>query len=323
MLDPQRCARLPVRTRSLPDSPANDVRSPSLHALTLQAQAMLRDRSAEADALLEVLPRAWLARAGSPRVPPPALYRPALGAVLQGAKQVLVGDTVLDYRAGDALITRLPVPARGVVTAADRQLPFMGLVVELDTAALRQLLNETGPIPVGAGLDPAPFSVVSLDASVLGCLQRLLQLADDSAQAQRLLWPALQRELLFRLLQGPAGPALVAMAQPSPVARRMATAIASLQRSFRQPLDAAALAARAGMGGTMFYRHFRIATGLSPLQYQKQLRLLEARRLLQRGGTGIAEAAFAVGYESPSQFSREFSRLFGHPPRDSLPSTSR
>ncbi|WP_159092022.1 AraC family transcriptional regulator [Stenotrophomonas sp. ZAC14D2_NAIMI4_7] len=294
-----------------------------MHALTLQAQSVLRARGAAAESLLQLLPGAWLAQSGAPRVPAPALYRPALGTVLQGAKQVLVGDAVLDYRAGDALLTRLPVPARGVVTRGNPQTPFVGLVIELDTAALRQLLAELRDQPRGDAAAPAPFSVVALQAPILGCLQRLLELAVDTSQAQQLLWPALQRELLFRLLQGAAAPALLAMAQPSPVARRMASAIRSVQRGFRQPLDTAALASRAGMGSTLFYRHFRAATGLSPLQYQKQLRLLEARRLLQRGGTGIAAAAFAVGYESPSQFSREFSRLFGHAPRDSLPPTAR
>ena len=323
MLPPWHRPHLPDCTRSLPDSLATDGRRATLHALTLQAQSVLHARGAAAGSLLELLPGAWLAQAGSRRVPAPALYRPALGAVLQGAKQVWVGDAVLDYRAGDALLTRLPVPARGVVTGGDRHMPFVGLVMELDAAALRQLLGELRDLATVDAAAPAPFSVVALDAPVLGCLQRLLELAVDSAQAQQVLWPPLQRELLFRLLQSAAGPALRAMAQPSPLARRMASAIRSVQRGFRQPLDAAALASRAGMGSTLFYRHFRAATGLSPLQYQKQLRLLEARRLLQRGGCGIAAAAFAVGYESPSQFSREFSRLFGHAPRDSLPSTPR
>ncbi|HCV95509.1 MAG TPA: AraC family transcriptional regulator, partial [Stenotrophomonas sp.] len=202
-----------------------------------------------------------------------------------------------------------------MVSRGDHHAPFLGLVVELDPVALRQLLGQLGNPPAVEVARPAPFSVVCLDSPVLNCLQRLLALALDTSDAQRLLWPGLQHELLFRLLQGEAGPALRAMAQPSALARRMASAIGHLQRSFRQPLDAAALASRAGMGSALFYRHFRAATGLSPLQYQKQLRLIEARRLLQRGGTSISATAFAVGYESPSQFSREFSRLFGHAPR--------
>lgn len=323
MLRPRFCLHLPNRVRSLPDFPAIEDHQATLRALALQAQAVLRARITDESPLLELLPGAWLARTGSTRVPAPALYRPAVGAVLQGAKQVWVDDAVLEYRAGNALLTRQPVPARGMVSRGDHHTPFLGLVVELDTGVLRQLLGQLGSPPAGEAPHPAPFSVVALDWPVLNCLQRLLALALDTPDAQRLLWPGLQHELLFRLLQGEAGPALLAMAQPSPLARRMASAIGHLQRSFRQPLDAAALASRAGMGSALFYRHFRAATGLSPLQYQKQLRLIEARRLLQRGGTSISATAFAVGYESPSQFSREFSRLFGHAPREALPPTAR
>jgi len=323
MLRPRCRPHLPNCTRSLPDFPATCDRQAPLRALALQAQAVLRARSLDAEPLLELLPGAWLARTGSTRAPAPALYRPAVAAVLQGAKQVWVGDAVLEYRAGDALLTRQPVPARGMAARGNHQTHFLGLVVELDTVLLRQLLSQLGNPPTGQAPHPAPFSVVALDSPVLSCLLRLLELALDTPDAQRLLWPALQRELLFRLLQGEAGPALLAMALPSPLARRMAGAIRTLQRSFRQPLDAAALASRAGMGSALFYRHFRAATGLSPLQYQKQLRLIEARRLLQGGGTSISATAFAVGYESPSQFSREFSRLFGHAPREALPPIAR
>ncbi|HAI45851.1 MAG TPA: AraC family transcriptional regulator [Stenotrophomonas sp.] len=323
MLRPRCRLHVPNCVRSLPDSPATEDHQATLRALALQAQAVLCARSVDASPLLELLPGAWLARTGSTRVPAPALYRPAVGAVLQGAKQVWVDDAVLEYRAGSALLTRQPVPARGMVSRGDHHAPFLGLVVELDPVALRQLLGQLGNPPAVEVARPAPFSVVCLDSPVLNCLQRLLALALDTSDAQRLLWPGLQHELLFRLLQGEAGPALRAMAQPSALARRMASAIGHLQRSFRQPLDAAALASRAGMGSALFYRHFRAATGLSPLQYQKQLRLIEARRLLQRGGTSISATAFAVGYESPSQFSREFSRLFGHAPRDALPPAGR
>lgn len=323
MLRPRCRLHVPNCVRSLPDSPATEDHQATLRALALQAQAVLCARSVDASPLLELLPGAWLARTGSTRVPAPALYRPAVGAVLQGAKQVWVDDAVLEYRAGSALLTRQPVPARGMVSRGDHHAPFLGLVVELDPVALRQLLGQLGNPPAVEVARPAPFSVACLDSPVLNCLQRLLALALDTSDAQRLLWPGLQHELLFRLLQGEAGPALRAMAQPSALARRMASAIGHLQRSFRQPLDAAALASRAGMGSALFYRHFRAATGLSPLQYQKQLRLIEARRLLQRGGTSISATAFAVGYESPSQFSREFSRLFGHAPRDALPPAGR
>lgn len=323
MLRPRCRLHVPNCVRSLPDSPATEDHQATLRALALQAQAVLCARSVDASPLLELLPGAWLVRTGSTRVPAPALYRPAVGAVLQGAKQVWVDDAVLEYRAGSALLTRQPVPARGMVSRGDHHAPFLGLVVELDPVALRQLLGQLGNPPAVEVARPAPFSVVCLDSPVLNCLQRLLALALDTSDAQRLLWPGLQHELLFRLLQGEAGPALRAMAQPSALARRMASAIGHLQRSFRQPLDAAALASRAGMGSALFYRHFRAATGLSPLQYQKQLRLIEARRLLQRGGTSISATAFAVGYESPSQFSREFSRLFGHAPRDALPPAGR
>lgn len=323
MLHPAHPPHLPDCTRSLPELAATDSNAHRLADLQIHACALLQARNAPGEALCEILPGAWLARAYSARLPAAALYRPALGAVLQSAKRVLVGDTVLDYRAGEGLLTHLPVPARGVVTAARRNAPFLGLVVELKPALLRQLLSDMGDAATMVESAPAPFSLVALDSSVLACLQRLLGLAGDSTSAQDILWPSLQRELFFRMLQGTAGPVLMAMAQPPPLARRMATAIRSVQHGFREPLDTAALARSAGMSATLFYRSFREATGLSPLQYQKQLRLLEARRLLERGGISISSAAFTVGYESPSQFSREFSRSFGHPPKRSLPSATR
>ena len=288
-----------------------------LAALRQQAQHWLTTQASSGDTLRELLPGVWLGRTRGARVPSAALYRPALGAVLQGAKQVLAGDRMLDYRAGEALLTRLPVPARGVVTASSRGTPFMGMVVELDPALLREVLAQMRTAPAPGEM--TAFSVVTLPASVLDCLLRLLRLAVDNEDARHLLLPSLQRELALRLLQGPDRAAVAALAQPPPEARRLGIALRTLQLGFRQPLDVAALAQRAGMSSSQFYRRFREATSLSPLQYHKQLRLLEARRLLQQGETSVASAAFAVGYESASQFSREYSRLFGQPPRHSVP----
>lgn len=316
MLRASPCTALPDRTRFMPDPAATETHA-LLAALRQQAQHWLTTQASSGDTLRELLPGVWLGRASGARVPSAALYRPALGAVLQGAKQVLAGDRVLDYRAGEALLTRLPVPARGVVTAGSRSTPFMGMVVELDPALLREVLAQmrTAPAPD----EMTVFSVVTLQAPVLDCLLRLLRLAVDNEDARHLLLPSLQRELALRLLQGPDGAAVAALAQPPPEARRLGIALRTLQRGFRQPLDVAALAQRAGMSSSQFYRRFREATSLSPLQYHKQLRLLEARRLLQQGDTSVASAAFAVGYESASQFSREYSRLFGQSPRHTVP----
>lgn len=307
---------VPDCARFMPDPAASESHA-LLTALRQQAQHWLAARAVSGDTLREALPGIWLARSGGERVPSAVLYRPALGAVLQGAKQVLAGDRVLEYRAGEALLTRLPVPARGAVTVGSRSAPFIGLVVELDPTLLREVLTQMSTAP--AAREVTAFSVVSLQAAVLDCLLRLLRLADDNEDARRLLLPALQRELALRLLQGPEGAALAALAQPPAEARRLGTALRTLQREFRQPLDVTTLAQRAGMSSSQFYRRFREATALSPLQYHKQLRLLEARRLLQQGGTSVASAAFAVGYESASQFSREYSRLFGQSPRHTVP----
>ncbi|WP_312320221.1 AraC family transcriptional regulator [Stenotrophomonas sp.] len=300
----------------MPD-PADTETLALLTALRQQAQHWLAAQAIGGDTLREVLPGIWLARSGGVRVPSAALYRPALGAVLQGAKQVLAGDSVLDYRAGEALLTRLPVPARGVVTAGNRSTPFMGMVVELDPPLLREVLAQLRTPPTPS--EVTAFGVVTLQPLVLDCLLRLLRLAGDNEDARRLLLPTLRRELALRLLQGPDGAAVAALAQPPPEARRLGTALRTLQRGFREPLDVTALAQRTGMSSSQFYRRFREATSLSPLQYHKQLRLLEARRLLQQGDTSVASAAFAVGYESASQFSREYSRLFGQPPRHTVP----
>lgn len=277
----------------------------------------LLSRSAgEGDRVLSPLPGLIVSTTTRARMPSHALYRPALGVVVQGAKQVLAGRRILDYRAGQGLVTGLAMPASGRVLTASRARPFMGVSIELDTSLLQQVL---------AGLDPAPsplvaaagLSVHTLPPPLLDCVARIVEAAQIDATGGVLV-PTLLRELGYWLLTGPTGPDVAAMARPEGTLQRIADAVVHLRRHFRQPLQVDALAAASHMSVSLFYRRFRAATGMSPLQFQKQLRLLEARRLLETRSVNVTAAALAVGYESLSQFSREYQRSFGHNARHSL-----
>ena len=277
----------------------------------------LLSRSAgEGDRVLSPLPGLIVSTTTRARMPSHALYRPALGVVVQGAKQVLAGRRILDYRAGQGLVTGLAMPASGRVLTASRARPFMGVSIELDTSLLQQVL---------AGLDPAPsplvaaagLSVHTLPPPLLDCVARIVEAAQIDATGGVLV-PTLLRELGYWLLTGPTGPDVAAMARPEGTLQRIADAVVHLRRHFRQPLQVDALAAASHMSVSLFYRRFRAATGMSPLQFQKQLRLLEARRLLETRSVNVTAAALAVGYESLSQFSREYQRSFGHSARHSL-----
>ncbi|WP_426805470.1 AraC family transcriptional regulator [Stenotrophomonas sp. SrG] len=279
-------------------------------------ESLLSRSAGEGDRVLSPLPGVIVSTTHRARMPTHALYRPALGVVVQGAKQVLAGRRSLDYRAGQGLVTGIAMPASGRVLAASRAQPFMGVSIELDTGVLQQVL---------AGLDPGPsalaaasgLSVHTLPAPLLDCVARIVEAVriDDAAAV---LVPTLLRELSYWLLTGPTGPEVAAMARPEGTLHRIAEAVVHLRRHFRQPLQVESLAAASNMSVSLFYRRFRAVTGISPLQFQKQLRLLEARRLLETQAVNVTTAALAVGYESLSQFSREYQRCFGHTARESL-----
>jgi AraC-like DNA-binding protein len=246
----------------------------------------------------------------------PSIYEPMLCIVLQGAKEVMIGERQIRYDPASYFIGTLELPASGCVVRASAEEPYLALSLALDRDGLADLLSG---LPPGARRDAetAGFGVCPVTPQLLDACSRLLRLLDEP-QAIAVLAPLLEREILYRLLQGPQGEILRQIARSDSRLFQVRQAIAWIKTHFDQPLRIETLAELAGMSPASFHRHFKAATAMSPLQYQKQLRLQEARKLLI-GRQDAARAAYAVGYESPSQFSREYARLFGAPPaRDAV-----
>jgi AraC-like DNA-binding protein len=245
------------------------------------------------------------------------VHRPLLCLVLQGAKTVSVGEAIWRFGAGQSFIVSVDVPAIGRVVQASAPAPYLSLALDLDMAVMRAVMGEMAaapPAPASVGLG---LFVDDIDAALMECGMRLVRLL-DRPEAAPILQPAIVREMHYWLLVGRHGAALRRLAAVDGHAQRIARAVALLRRDFARPVAVARLAEAAGMSASSFHTHFKAVTSVSPLQFQKQLRLLEARRLMVSEGVMAREAAFAVGYESVSQFTREYGRMFGASPRRSL-----
>jgi AraC-like DNA-binding protein len=239
-----------------------------------------------------------------------AISRPLACLVLQGTKHVTMGNRAFTFRAGDSLLITADVPTVSRVTRASIALPYFSLVLDLDPAVIADLAVEMKAVPVADG---APLRHEPTDAEVTDAALRLMRLIERPASVP-VLRTQLVREMHYWLLAGRHGAAIRHLGWPDGPVQRVARAVAVLRAEFAQPLRVARLAAVAGMSPSSFHQHFRAVTSLSPLQFQKQLRLIEARRLMLSDGVTSSGAAFAVGYESVSQFTREYGRMFGLPP---------
>ena len=275
----------------------------------------LRDlvlRHALAETTVTAVPGLTLYRSGTVTMPMPVVYEPMLCVIVQGRKRVTLGDTVCHYDAAHSLVASLDLPVVGVICEASPETPYLSLSLRLDRMELAALLLQmpaaTAPMQDFSGLEVTPLS-----PQLVGACQRLVELLDAPADIP-ILAPLLRRELLYRLLTGPHGPMLRQIARGEGRLGQVQQAIAWIREHYARPMSVEALAAQVALSTSSLHRHFKAATRLSPLQYQKQLRLQAARERLMSESADAAEVAYAVGYESPSQFSREFRRLFGHPP---------
>jgi AraC-like DNA-binding protein len=261
--------------------------------------------------ITEALPGVLLLRADGPTEATHVIYEPMLCFVAQGIKRVTLGRQVLHYGPATSLIVTLAMPVVGEVVQASAEEPYLAVGFRLDPASLAELLLALPPQPAATtdvALEVQPADVDLLDAAV-----RVLRLLDRPADLP-VLGPLVARELLYRLLSGAHAPALRGLVQGRGRSALVARAVARIRQHHDQPLRIAELAAQAALSESAFHRSFKAVTGMSPLQYQKAIRLQEARRRLLAGGVDAASAGFAVGYGSPSQFSREYARLFGQPP---------
>ncbi|MFV3128152.1 AraC family transcriptional regulator N-terminal domain-containing protein [Niveispirillum sp. KHB5.9] len=239
-----------------------------------------------------------------------AVQHPIVCLVLQGTKQVTMGARTFGFGAGDSLLITADVPIVSQITTASAETPYMSLVLDLDLAIIAELAVQMGAVGEG---DDGPVRVDSTDGEVAEVALRLMRLLDRPASVP-VLHASLVRELHYWLLSSSHGQAIRRLGWPDSHASRVARAVSLLRSDYAQPLPVERLAAVAGMSPSSFHQHFRTVTSLSPLQFQKQLRLIEARRRMLAEGLTVSSAAFAVGYESVSQFTREYRRMFGQPP---------
>lgn len=243
------------------------------------------------------------------------ILKPALCMVLQGAKWTSFEGKRVHYRAGEALVVNVEMPLFGTVAPASPKEPYLGIVIEFGLAILQEVIE---------GLDNAPQAgkvnkeggifVTDLTDALNDCALRSLRLL-DTPKAIPILYPGIMREICYLLLTGPDGGHVMRVAMANGHEQRVINAIHSLRDRFAEPLRVEDLASIAKMSPSAFHRQFKSLTSITPIQYQKQLRLLEARRLMVAEAANVETAAFDVGYESPSQFSREYIRMFGLSPR--------
>lgn len=281
------------------------------------------DRIAELSALIDrhvvgtgicstAMPHVSLIRADAPSTPTPAVYEASICIIAQGSKRVSIGEHSVVYDAAHYLLVSVDLPLVGHVLDASPERPYLCCKIDLDAAMLADLMASEGggmartELPV-LGVYPGDPDLIDAACRLVGLLDR-----PDTIRA---LAPLIEREILYRLLTGPHGPMLRHVATAGSHLNQVSRAIAAIRRRFDAPIRIDDVAAEAGMSSSSLHAHFKAITRMTPLEYQKQLRLQEARRLMLSEGATASTAGFAVGYESPSQFSREYRRLFGAPPR--------
>jgi len=251
-------------------------------------------------------------RADTVGLPTCSMYEPGLGLALQGAKQILLGQEQFVHEPASYLVTSVDVPVSSKVLRASPQEPCLCLTLRFDVQRIRELLPEV-KLARAAAASARGLSLSPMDAGLLDPLLRLVRLL-DTPQDLPILAPLIERELIYRLLTGEQGARLAQIATSGSQGHQVSRAVQWLRQHYDQALRIEELAAMVNMSASSLHHHFRAITAMSPLQYQKQLRLHEARRLLLAEQCDVATAAHRVGYESPSQFSREYSRHFGAPP---------
>ena len=259
------------------------------------------------------VPALRLYRTSAPSDLTAVVYEPSLCIVAQGAKEVILAGEVYRYDPAHSLLVSVDLPVSARVVEASPERPYLSVRVSLDSAVVGELLADDVVVPP-LGSTARGLAVSPAEAPLLDAVGRLVCLLDSPRDVVPLA-PLVLREVTYRVLAGPQGARLRQIASAGAPAQRIARAVRWLKDHFAAPLKIESLAKQVRMSPSAFHLHFKGVTAMSPLQYQKRLRLQEARRLMLGEGLDAAEAAFRVGYESPSQFSREYRRMFGAPPR--------
>lgn len=272
-------------------------------------------RHAPGDGTFETpLPGVKLIRSATPTVPMPVIYEPTLCIIAQGRKRAMLGQTAYVYDPASYLLASVDLPVMGAVIEATDEYPYLCLQLDLDMAILGELSLRYPESGNGAGERAAPgLALHEMTPELLDGAVRLARLLDAPADIEALA-PLTVHEILYRLLMGPSGPALRQMAQADSRLSQISRAILWIRTNFRDACPIGAAAEIAGMSRSSFHAHFKDVTSMSPLEFRSRLRLQEAQRLMVGEGLDAASAGFQVGYSSPSQFSRDYVRIFGLPP---------
>lgn len=263
-----------------------------------------------------ILPAAHIFQRDQVRAFEAVVYNPVICLILQGKKEMNVGDRFVSLAEGDALLVSHDLPVMSKVTEASPETPYRALIFSMDLGILRSLYEQVGEA-VSDKHHANSLSASVADPAWIGPMVRYLELMDAPLDAQ-VLGPMILKEIHFRLLLSPIGGMLRNLLSVDSHASRISKSIQKIRASFREPLVVAELAQLAGMSPSSFHEHFKSVTGTTPLQYQKDLRMIEARALLSRGVPSVSVAGFEVGYESPTHFSRDYSRKFGCSPKHHL-----
>ncbi|EMF9031860.1 AraC family transcriptional regulator [Vibrio parahaemolyticus] len=255
----------------------------------------------------------------TPTPPTSYTHNPSICLIAQGRKRVLLGEESFIYDANHFLISSVDLPIIANIIEASEEQPYLGLIMELDLTEVSQLIVDSELAFTQAKEAQKGIAVGELSESLLDAFVRLAELLDEG-QNIKILAPIIKREIFYRLLMSEQGTRLHQIVTAGSHSHQIAKAIDWLKNNFVKPLSVGDLASYTGMSKSSFYTHFRSMTSMTPLQFQKKLRLSEARRLMLTENLDAMAATFKVGYESPSQFSREYSRLFGAPPSKDIKS---
>ena len=257
------------------------------------------------------IPRLDILRVCAPTELFPEIYQPLISLILQGSKRIVIGDQVVNYQAGQSFITSVELPVVGEVEEASPATPYLALRLSLDRALVTEILCKVdSPLSMS---ETRGFCIDYVSDDLADAWYRMVRLTDQPEDIT-LIAPLIEHEILYRMLRGPQGTVLRQIAGIDDRFFQIRSAITWIRQNYATAFRVEELAATVNMSPSAFHRRFKATVRLSPLQYQKQIRLYEARRMLFTESGGVTAVALSVGYESLSQFSREYSRLFGAPP---------
>lgn len=282
----------------------------------LEKLTSLMLRHAPADGMHDcALPGVTLIRSSTPTMPMPAVYEPSICVMAQGSKQVLAGEQILNYDSARYLIAAVDVPAVGAVTEATVERPYLCVYYRFNRPELTKLALKVDAAARQDGISGPVRGLAVHDTTpqLVDAFTRLVELLDTPADIDTLA-PLIEQEIIYRLATGPARAVMHHIATGDRSLNQVSRAIGWIKDHYREPITIDILAEQAGMSPSSLHAHFKSITHLSPIQYRARLRLQEARRLMVAEGMDAAQAAFKVGYDSASQFSREYGRLYGEAP---------